>query len=125
MITFSHKGNFDKTTKYLTSMSDEEYVSKFSYFAELGVKALSEATPVDTGETASSWYYTIVKNKSGIKIIWNNSNVTDQAPVAILIQYGHGTRDGAYVQGVDFINPAMRPVVDRISQYIRKELSAD
>lgn len=125
MITFSHKGNFEKTTGFLKKASESRLDRELVRFAKKGVEALAAATPKDTGKTAASWYYTITRNRSGIKIVWNNSNTTDQAPVAVLIQYGHATRNGGHVQGIDYINPAMKPIADEISEYIRKELSSN
>ena len=125
MITFSHKGNFEKTTGFLKKASESRLDRELVRFAKKGVEALASATPKDTGKTAASWYYTITRNRSEIKIVWNNSNTTDQAPVAVLIQYGHATRNGGYVQGIDYINPAMKPIADEISEYIRKELSSN
>lgn len=125
MITFSHKGNFEKTTGFLKKASERRLDRELVRFAKKGVEVLYEATPKDTGKTAASWYYTITRNRSGIKIVWNNSNTTDQAPVAVLIQYGHATKNGGYVQGIDYINPAMKPIADEISEYIRKELSSN
>ena len=125
MISFTHKGNFEKTTVFLNRVKEKQFVRHLNVFAERGVEALAKATPVDTGKTAASWYYDMIVSKSGIKIVWKNSNTTDQAPVAILIQYGHATRNGGYVQGIDYINPAITPIVDEISEYVRKELSVN
>ncbi len=122
MITFTHKGNFEKTEKFLNKAKNRWFIRDLNRYAKMGVSALELATPKDTGKTSRSWYYEIIVNDSVVKIVWKNSNTTDQAPVAILIQYGHGTRNGGYVAGVDYINPAMKPVVDEISEYIRKEL---
>ena len=88
-----------------------------------GVRALSSATPVDSGLTASSWDYNIQWNKNNVRLSWSNSNTTDRGtPIAILIQYGHGTKDGAYVQGRDFINPAIRPIFDKIADSVWQEV---
>lgn len=125
MITFSHKGNFEKTDLFFKRMKENRFKTNLDRFAKEGVRALSEATPKDTGKTASSWYYEIIENQSGIKIVWKNSNITEEAPIAILIQYGHATKNGGYVAGVDYINPAMKPIADTISEYIRKELCAN
>lgn len=125
MITFSHKGNFEKTTKFLGRMRGHWLERDLERFAKKGVEELSKATPKDTGKTASSWYYEVTVNKSGIKIVWKNSNTTKNIPIAVLIQYGHATRGGTYVAGVDYINPVIKPLADEISEYIRKELIRD
>lgn len=88
-----------------------------------GVDALSRATPVDSGKTASSWSYEIRQNRSGLSIIWKNSNVVSGVPIAIILQYGHGTKNGGYVQGRDYINPALKPIFDRIAENVRREVS--
>ena len=79
------------------------------------VEALAKATPKDTGKTAASWSYTVTKGKESITITWRNSNIVDGVPIAVILQYGHGTRNGGYVEGVDYINPAMRPIFERIA----------
>ena len=85
--------------------------------------ALTASTPVDTGKTASSWSYEIRKTNSSISIVWKNSNIVDGVPIAVVIQYGHGTATGGYVQGVDYINPALQPIFERISKEIWKEVT--
>ena len=126
MITFTSKGNFEKTTSFFKRMLNKYWVRKsLVAYAEKGVSALAEATPKDTGETANSWYYEIYNNSSGIKIVWKNSNMAEGTPVAVLIQYGHVTKNGGYYPGVDYINPAIEPIVNQISEYIRKELCED
>ncbi len=123
MITFTQKGNFNKTTSFLKRVKNNRIKHSLIMYAKRGVEALSSATPVDSGETAKSWYYEIIENRSGIKIVWKNSNVSNGIPIAILIQYGHVTRNGGYYPGMDYINPAIQPIFDGISEYIRKELS--
>ena len=98
-------------------MKEQKYLSALEKYGEEGVKALMAATPRDTGATANSWSYRIVKNKDSATITWTNSNTTESGiPIAVLIQYGHATGTGGYVQGRDFINPAMRPVFDKIAE---------
>lgn len=125
MITFKSKGNFEKTTLFFKRIQAKRLQRDLIYFAEKGLSVLEKSTPIDTGETASSWYYEITNTKSGIKIVWKNSNLTDGTPVAVLIQYGHVTRNGGYYPGVDYINPAIKPIADEVSEYIRKELCTD
>ena len=116
-ITFSSRGDFSKTLGFLKKMKEQKYLSALEKYGQEGVKALMAATPKDTGTTANSWSYRIVKNKDGATITWTNSNTTESGiPIAVLIQYGHATGTGGYVQGRDFINPAMRPVFDKIAE---------
>ena len=123
MIKITSKGNFDKTDKFFKSMINRDYTTLLQRYAEQGVSALQSATPVDSGETANSWGYEIVKTSTGIKIVWTNSHVADDVPIAILIQYGHATRNGGYVQGRDYINPAIRPIFDRIANDVWREVN--
>lgn len=122
MITFVHKGNFEKTETFLKRAKEAEFLNRLDAVAREGVSALAAATPVNTGKTASSWDYEIVRTKTGATIYWTNSNVNDGVPVAILIQYGHSTGEGAYVQGTDFINPAMVPVFNNIAESAWREV---
>ncbi len=120
MITFKQKGDFKKLEKYLKTRGDN-HQSIFDKYGAKGVEALKEATPVETGKTAASWYYTIEKNASGIKIIWSNSNFNKGVPIAIVLQYGHGTGTGGWVEGRDYINPAIQPIFDEMAEEIWKE----
>lgn len=122
MITFVHKGNFEKTEAFLKRAKEAEFLNRLDAVAREGVSALAAATPVNTGKTASSWDYEIVRTKTGATIYWTNSNVNDGVPIAILIQYGHSTGEGAYVQGTDFINPAMVPVFNNIAESAWREV---
>ena len=90
----------------------------------MGVSALESATPVDSGLTASSWDYEIHQSRNSAKIVWTNSNINQGVPIAIILQYGHGTRNGGYVQGRDYINPAIKPVFDRIAEGVWKEVTS-
>lgn len=122
MISVTAKGDFSKTNSYLEKISEIFRLGILDKYGRMGVDALSDATPVDTGLAASSWYYEVEHEKDGSKIIWSNSDVEGGCNVAILIQYGHGTRNGGYVVGRDFINPAMRPVFDKIAEDAWKEV---
>ena len=124
MITFKHTGNFDKTEQYLKKASRQDYLSRLDGYGQLGVQRLMAATPVDTGKTALSWDYKIEKRTNSVSIIWFNTNIVDGVPVAILIQYGHGTKNGVYVRGIDYINPAIQPIFTEISEQIREEVSS-
>ena len=123
MITFTQKGDFEKTFKFLKKAEGITKKDVLNAYGIMGVAALRSATPVDSGSTASGWYYTISKTRKGDKITWRNSNINQGIPIAILIQYGHGTGTGGYVQGRDFINPAIQPVFDGFANDIWKELS--
>lgn len=115
MITFKQKGNYGKLDKYFQKMLSVADMDRFNRIGRKGVKALSEATPVDTGLTASSWYYEIENQNGLISIHFNNSNLAnDWFPVALYLQYGHGTRNGGWVEGRDYINPALQPVFDKL-----------
>lgn len=115
-------GDFAKTTRFLTRMKRGVYLDHVKRCCEKGVVALSRATPVETGVTAESWSYEIKETSDGIVVYWTNSNVINGFNVAIGLQYGHGTGTGGYVQGLDYINPAMRPVFEEISDDIWREV---
>ena len=122
MVTFKHKGNFERTDRLLKGAKEKRYLKVLDKYGREGVAALSAATPVDSGITAESWDYKIQNGSGGYKIMWTNSNVNDGVPIAIIIQYGHGTGTGGYVQGRDYINPAMRSVFDNIADKAWEEV---
>lgn len=124
-IVFKHKGNLKKTTKFLERTLKGDYLKNLDKFGREGVAALALATPVDTGKTAASWDYRIEKTNSSTKIIWTNSNVNNGVNIAIILQYGHGTNHGGYVQGRDYINPAIRPIFDKIADNAWKEVTKE
>lgn len=123
-ISFKHKGNFSKSRRFLSRMLDPLKLSVLHQYGRKGVEALRDATPKDDGSTAASWGYEVVRGKTGDKIIWTTSGdfTRNGTPVVILLQYGHGTRAGTYVEGIDFINPALKPIFDQLSEEIRKEM---
>ena len=123
MISFKHTGDFSKTTKFLERAKRGDYLKVLDKYGKEGVKALSSATPVDSGTTANSWSYKIEKGNRSAKISFLNSNVNKGVPIAIILQYGHGTRNGGYVQGRDYINPAIQPIFDRIANEAWKEVT--
>lgn len=125
MIKFNYRGDFKKTEKFFKKIGEGDYFEGVKHFAEEGVKALSEATPVDTGKTAASWSYSMSRVKNGIRISWNNSNVNKGVNIAVIIQYGHGTGSGYYIEGIDYINPALKPVFESIAKHVWKEVSED
>ena len=116
IIKFKHRGNFNKIEKFFNRISDREYLNLLDMYGQIGVEALSKATPVDSGLTAQSWSYKIEKNSDTTTISWENSNVNQGVNIAVILQYGHGTGTGGYVQGRDYINPALRPVFDKIAE---------
>jgi hypothetical protein len=122
MISFRHKGSFKKTEALLTNKKINEYINILNKYGAEGVKVLSEKTPIDTGKTASSWGFKVERLKTGLKLVWTNSNIIDNTPIAILIQYGHVTRNGGYVQGKDYINPAIKPIFNKLSKSLWKEV---
>lgn len=110
MIRFRTRGDLKKTKRFLRNLDKKDWRLLLERYAQEGVIALQSNTPKDTGETAHSWYYDIKKHRGGITISWKNSNVVNGVNIAIILQYGHGTRNGGYVEGIDYINPAIRPV---------------
>lgn len=123
MITFRHKGDFKKVTRYFERVREAARIGILDKYGREGVAALASATPVDTGLTAGSWYYEI-ENKNGSAVIrFNNSNIQNGVPIAIILQYGHGTRNGGWVQGRDYINPAIQPIFDKIVDAAWKEVT--
>lgn len=123
IINFTEKGSFNNIERYLRRLSTVDLSSVLNHYGALGVSALSSATPVETGLTAGSWYYEIVQRPGYYSIRWYNSHVVEGRPIAILLQYGHGTGTGGYVEGRDYIMPAIQPIFDQISSDIEKEVS--
>lgn len=125
MITLTSKGDFHKTYNFLKKLSRKDLTTTLNKYGEIGVQALAAATPIDTGLTANSWGYEVKAGKNSATITWTNSNVNRGIPIVILIQYGHGTGTGGYVQPRDFINPAMKPVFDQIADDAWKEVTSE
>lgn len=117
-ITIRHKGNFNKVEKFLHTMLRDSTWLKLERYGEIGLEALRSVTPVQTGLTASSWFYEIKKDSNGYSIAWYNDNENNGFNILIGLQYGHGTGTGGYVVGRDFINPAIRPIFDEIADGI-------
>jgi hypothetical protein len=122
-IEITQKGSFDNTERYLKHLSQDNLFAVLSGYGSLGVAALSNATPRRSGLTANSWYYEIVSRKGYYSIRWHNGNVHEGKPIAILIQYGHGTGTGGYVVGRDYIMPAIRPIFDKMAADAWKEVT--
>lgn len=123
MITIRQKGSFKKLDNFLYRKTKIQDLGLLERYGWEGVRALTENTPKDSGITANSWGFQIEKTKYGHRIAWINTNVKDGIPIAILIQYGHMTRNGAYVQGVDYINPAMKDIFKRLADDMWKEVN--
>ena len=123
MIQFRQKGNFSKLTTYLEKVKETVKLGNLDRYGREGVKALSSATPVETGLTADSWYYKIENKKGSVSINFYNSNIQNGVPIAIILQYGHGTRNGGWVQGRDYINPAIQPIFDKITENAWREVT--
>ena len=123
MITFTESGDFKNTERYLEHLQRDDLASVLNKYGSLGVNALANATPVDSGMTSESWYYTIESKRGYYSIRWHNNNINEGESIAILIQYGHGTRTGGYVQGRDYIMPAIRPIFDQIAAEAWREVT--
>ena len=123
MISFRHKGDFSKLSKFLEKAKEAVRLGDLDKYGREGVAALSSATPVDSGLTAKSWYYKIERTNGSVKISYLNSNVQNGVPIAVILQYGHGTRNGGWVQGRDYINPTVRPIFDKIANDAWREVT--
>ena len=115
MISFRQKGDFSKLDRFLERAKEAARLSILDKYGREGVAALSSATPVESGETASSWFYEIKHSNGSASITFCNSNINKGVPIAIILQYGHGTRTGGWVEGRDYINPAIKPLFDELA----------
>lgn len=122
MITFRQKGDFSKLNRFLERAKETVRMGDLDRYGREGVAALASATPVDSGKTASSWYFEITRTKGGAAISFKNSNINKGVPIAIILQYGHATGNGGWVQGRDYINPAIRPIFDKFANDAWKEV---
>ena len=123
MISFRQKGDFSKLTRFLERAKESVKIGDLDKYGREGVAALSSATPIDSGKTANSWSYEITNKDGSATITFNNSNIQNGVPIAIILQYGHGTRNGGWVQGRDYINPAIQPVFDEIVDKAWREVT--
>ena len=123
MISFRHQGDFSKFTRFLEKAKGAVKLGDLDRFGREGVAALASATPVDTGLTANSWTYKVEHARDSVTISFNNTNIQNGVPIAIILQYGHGTRNGGWVQGRDYINPAIQPIFDRIADDAWREVT--
>ena len=123
MISFRQKGDFSKLSSFLEKTKEAIKIGDLDRYGREGVAALASATPIDSGLTANSWYYEIKREKGSVSISFHNSNIQNGVPIAIILQYGHGTGTGGWVQGRDYINPAIQPIFDKIANNAWKEVT--
>ncbi len=124
MIKFRHKGDFSKTSKFISNVGNRRFLRSLDKYGREGVAALASATPVDTGLTASSWYYRIEQTGDSVSLVFCNSNVQNGVPIAIILHYGHGTGTGGWVQGREYINPAVQPIFDKLANEAWREVTS-
>jgi hypothetical protein len=117
---FIHRGSFDKTEKFLSAMQKLQVMGVLDKYGAMGTAALAKATPLETGETATSWSHRVEGGRGGYSIVWSNHHTIHGTNIAIILQYGHGTGTGGYVAGRDYINPAMKPIFDKIADEVWK-----
>lgn len=122
MIEMKFDADFDMS-KWLTQVKNRKLRDVLATAGDRGVAALRANTPVGTGKTANSWRYKVKQTKRGVKIVWYNTHIVSKVPIAIILQYGHGTRQGGYVQGRDYINPAMKPIFDEIDRMVGRAIT--
>lgn len=125
IVNLKASGSFKHTNSFFSRVLNRSFYRGLERYGQLGVDALKSATPVDTGKTAESWRYSIFYDKNTISIKWYNDNQADWVPIVILLQYGHATKDGRFIRGLDFINPAIRPIFEEISESIWKEVTEE
>lgn len=123
MLRILTSGTTKGTSSFLQGLLRGDQFRDLQRYGQMGVDALSSATPRDSGITSESWDYEIHKTRAGTTIIWTNSNVNNNARIALLIQYGHGTGTGGYVEGYDYINPAIRPIFDQIATRVWEKVT--
>lgn len=123
MISFRQKGDFSKLNRYFERLKEVVKIGDLNKYGRAGVAALASATPIDSGKTAESWEYEIVRQNGSVSIEFYNSNINEGVPIAIILQYGHGTGTGGWVQGRDYINPAIQPIFDKIAEDAWKEVT--
>ena len=123
MVELTARGELNNTYKFLKKISNKLFYHNLDKYGQQGVEALASMTPKRTGKTANSWFYEIIEEENGFAIRWNNSNVNNGVNIALILQYGHGTGWGGYVDGIDYINPALRPVFDSLLDNVWKEVT--
>lgn len=123
MISIRHKGNFANLSRYLEKAKSTTRITNLNKYGKAGVAALASATPVESGLTANSWEYSIERDNGVVRLAFNNTNIQNGVPIAIILQYGHGTRNGGWVEGRDYINPAIQPIFDKITEDAWREVT--
>lgn len=123
MISFKQRGDFSKLSNFLEKAKEAIKLGDLDHYGREGVKALESATPIESGLTARSWYYKINRGKGSVSISFHNSNIQDGVPIAVILQYGHGTGTGGWVEGRDYINPSIRPIFDKIASDAWREVT--
>lgn len=123
MISFRQKGDFSKLTRFLERAKESIRIGDLDKYGREGVAALESATPIDSGLTAKSWGYEIIHENGSARIVFYNSNIQNGIPIAIILQYGHGTKNGGWVEGRDYINPTIRPLFDKIANEAWREVT--
>ena len=123
MISFRQKGDFSKLSRYIEKAREAAKIVILDKYGREGVAALASATPVKTGKTASSWVYEIKRQNGSVSIVFKNTNIVNGVPIAIILQYGHGTGTGGWVEGRDYINPAIQPIFDEIANKAWREVT--
>ena len=123
IVSFRQKGDFSKLTNYLERVKGNLNLSILDKYGREGVAALASATPTESGETANSWYYKVERRRNSASIVFYNSHIHNGVPIAIILQYGHATRNGGWVEGRDYINPALQPIFDRILADVWREVT--
>lgn len=124
MLYVTSQGDFSKTQKFLAKLARPNIIERLKAYGSMGVDTLSAATPKDSGKTAGSWGYEVKQSGKTYSIVWTNTNVVQGVPIAVILQYGHGTGTGGYVKGRDYINPAIQPIMDRIAEDVWKVVSS-
>lgn len=124
MLYVTSQGDFSKTQKFLAKLARPNIIERLKAYGSMGVDALSAATPKDSGKTAGSWGYEVKQSGKTYSIVWTNTNVVQGVPIAVILQYGHGTGTGGYVKGRDYINPAIQPIMNRIMEDVWKVVSS-
>lgn len=124
LIRFKHSGDFKNTEGLFRKAKERSYLRVLEKYGKAGVEALASTTPSESGKTAASWDYEIVQKGNGYSIYWTNSNVNDGVNIALILQYGHETGTGGYVQGIDYVNPAIRPIFDSMANEVWKEVTS-
>lgn len=123
MIRFKQKGDFSKLTNFLEKAKETIHIGELNRFGREGVAALSAATPKDTGKTSESWEYKIDRTKDSVSISFYNTNIQNGVPIAIILQYGHASRNGRWIEGIDYVNPAVKPIFEKIANEVWEEVT--